>query len=342
MIARQFVGRTKGTLLKPEGQMTFRLLVGLITLAIALSAVAQSDSDGELLHHRDKLFGIHAREQQVFVVGYPGRFLRSSDAGKTWKISDIGTREALMGIDFGDGNRGVIVGRNGLVLLSEDAGQTWQKIKTEVAEPLFAVDMIDGQYAFAVGHFNTILHSRDGGKSWVKQQFPLPDDAPDEPGLHAVHFVDPQQGWIVGEFGTIIHTTDGGSTWSSQASGVGTSLYDVQFFDAQNGIVVGAEGVLLTTGDGGQSWVRGDTGTRQHLFAVHGTASGALRAVGQEGVFISREKTGEPVAKRPLAIYTWLDNVHFFNAREGVVVGGRGHLMRTADGGRTWQQLCAQ
>ena len=51
---------------------------------VALMTAGQASKTGlESLSHRDKLYDIHAWGHEVLVVGYPGRILRSSDAGKT-------------------------------------------------------------------------------------------------------------------------------------------------------------------------------------------------------------------------------------------------------------------
>lgn len=316
----------------------------LFLILMSVSVVGGSSGVLESLDHRDKLYDIIQQGQNLWIVGYPGRLLSSSDAGKTWSLKSVGSREALMAIDFADEKIGVIVGRSGTILRTDDGGKTWKPVKTEIKEPLFDVDMVNASVGFAAGHFNTIVQTKDGGVTWKKQFYELPEDAEDEPGLHAVSFVDEQRGWIVGEFGTIIHTEDGGDTWKAQESGVSLSLYDVHFKDAQNGRAVGAGGTVLRTADGGVTWTQtGEGGPEQeHLFAFHEAADGYLRAVGQEGMFLEQAPGQERLIKRPIKIYTWLDSVTFLNSKVGFAIGGRGHIMATSDGGRTWKRLSGQ
>ena len=101
---------------------------------------------------------------------------------------------------------------------------------------------------------------------------------------------------------------------------------------------MGAKGTVIKTQDGGQNWTETTTGGPEHLFSMHVDKKGTARAVGQEGVFVdqlSSEKTSRHLTK----IYTWLDSVFFFNDKEGLAVGGRGFVLRTEDGGRSWKRL---
>ena len=318
-------------------------------ILILLSASVAGGSPGssgvlESLDHRDKLYDIVQQGKSLWIVGYPGRLLRSPDEGQTWSLVEIESKEALMAIDFADDKNGVIVGRSGTILRTTDGGQKWTLVKTEIKEPLFDLDMVNASVGFAVGHFNTILSTSDGGATWKNQFYELPEDAEDEPGLHAVSFVDPQNGWIAGEFGTILHTSDGGTTWQSQQSGTSLSLYDVHFKDALNGRAVGAGGTVLGTVDGGVTWtMTGDVDPEHpHLFAFHESPDGHLRAVGQEGMFLEQAPLQKSLKKSPMKIYTWLDSVTFLNSKTGFAIGGRGHIMTTADGGRTWKRLSGQ
>ena len=115
---------------------------------VALIAAGSTIKTGlESLDHRDKLYDIHVQGKNVLVVGYPGRILRSSDAGMTWKVETASTREALLAVDFGDELSGIIVGRGGLAMRTKDGGKSWARAKTDVAEPLFDVDMVDSKKA---------------------------------------------------------------------------------------------------------------------------------------------------------------------------------------------------
>ena len=112
--------------------------IGALTLTLSFLSVSTSalgsPSGLETVDHRDKLYDIFGQGETLWMVGYPGRLLKSSDRGKTWAIQSIKSKEALMAIDFADDNNGLIVGRGGTVLKTADGGKTWSPVKTEITD----------------------------------------------------------------------------------------------------------------------------------------------------------------------------------------------------------------
>ena len=123
--------------------------------------------------------------------------------------------------------------------------------------------------------------------------------------LYGVHFVDEMTGWAVGS-DVMMATTDGGETWEMQF-GPAEHLRDVQFLDQSTGWAVGSdeEYPFNSTSDGGKNW----TGM-------------------QLGDFITNSSLGTGA---------FLHAVHFLDANTGWVVGGGGIVLKTSDGGATWE-----
>jgi photosystem II stability/assembly factor-like uncharacterized protein len=142
------------------------------------------------------------------------------------------------------------------------------------------------------------------------------------PSLQAIQFVDASHGWAAGN-GRILATSDGGHSWTRQYTGP-AALYQVDFTDAAHGWAVGKNALLRTT-DGGATWTA--------------AAEPALSA------------------SRPGTQCQGIDTVHFVSPSVGyAVAGGAGgagapvlgslsgpvsgsQLLRTTDGGQSWQQL---
>lgn len=73
--------------------------------------------------------------------------------------------------------------------------------------------------------------------------------------LTRVRFLDARHGWIVGYASTVLASQDGGASWQLQHYDAdGRALHDVLFVDPQHGIAVGAYGTLMQTNDGGAHW----------------------------------------------------------------------------------------
>ncbi len=329
----------------------------LLTFVVLLLFGTVSVADPlEEISHRDKLYAITARGDDVFVTGYPGLLLVSRDRGKSFQAIDPGTRNALFSIDISASGRGVIVGRGGMVLVTDDGGKSWQHKKSGVHEHLFGVALTPAGGAWAVGNFGTVIHSPDGGESWQTQEYDAGPPATEEGSggvvstaeeenqgaagearLNAVAFADEQQGWIVGEFGMVLHTVDGGSSWKRQPSASGKLLFCLLALDSDRVLAAGSEGTLMETSDGGSHWRLVHTGVSEHILGLWQQGS-SLFLVGRDGLIIRRGKDGRFEHLRS-GLYTWLNAVRFLDARLGFAVGGRGYLLQTSDGGESWRRL---
>lgn len=172
-------------------------------------------------------------------------------------------------------------------------------------------------------HGQVIFHTADGGLHWESQyeRAPMMDALFSWFRLYGVSFVDSSNGWACGEshlfrnldnryHNAILHTADGGQTWQEQGlditGDVNKRFWGVQFLDALEGWAVqtyhsGGFIYLAHTLDGGQSWNWVNTGIAGDLPFQGGLC--------------------------------------FTDSRHGWVVGGRGNVLYTGDGGASWQDL---
>ena len=163
-------------------------------------------------------------------------------------------------------------------------------------------------------------------------------------------FGDAGRGFIVGSHGLILRTVDGGAYWTQVASPVSDTLSSISFADALHGVIGGGAGVILTTSDGGLRWQRRDSTTAQRL--LKGQALNALNyfAVGAFGTFLSSGDGGVTWHAHKLPwdqlvsrltdefghIEPNLNAVWFVTPQRGWIVGEFGLVLRTDDGGTTW------
>lgn len=242
----------------------------------------------------------------------------SHDQGETWNT--LGTASpfrcyvtsACLG--FRDLGTGFILSESGRVAWTRDGGKTWG----DSSQPLFPLHQTG--LDFNSVHFPTsdtgyvaggnrvtgaFFRTTDGGAHWTEHPaLPLP--------LLAVQFPRPLQGVAAGgatdslgrDRGILLHSTDGGITWKDKSEATETTLRAIHFPTLRTGFVVGNRGVVRVTRDSGHSWTSLESGTTVDLHAVH---------------FLD-EKTGFIGGARP-------DRA------------GEGLLMRTLDGGKTWQRI---
>jgi len=165
----------------------------------------------------------------------------------------------------------------------------------------FGVHFIDDKRGWIVGNCGLALMTPDGGISWEKINIA-------NQNFKDIYFVG-ENGWIVGDGGLILHTSDGGINWTRQQSNIKNPLTSVFFLDKENGFAVGTDGMILTTSDGGASW----------------------KAIDIDWTSIISE---ELISNGIICINLY--DVFFSNKLCGWIVGDCGTVLKSVDGGETW------
>lgn len=317
----------------------FSFLVSLLLTAhfIRNSASAAQFKEPALT---ENFYAVSVVGDHAWIVGYYGTILHTSNRGQSWQKQKSSTLNALFASHFLDRQRGWIAGSYGTLLRTEDGGEHWRQVPTGTNEHLLRITFIDEQSGWAVGSRALLLRTLNGGRTWSKTQLAGDFTVGD------IRFIDLQRGWLAGEFGVLYRTDDGGDTWSKQtspievafASGENRNLFALLFPDRTSGFAFGLDGVILK-GVGGANWqvVRDKgSGSSHHLFAA--TAHNEqLWAVGERGMFLQAAADG--LHWRPVKAVTprlSLNGIGFGANGLGLVVGNRGAVLRSDNGGATW------
>ena len=153
--------------------------------------------------------------------------------------------------------------------------------------------------------------------------------------------------------GIVARTRDGGLTWEYQTGIIrkrsGTHTIDmnaVHFLDETRGVIAAEAGTILNTGDGGAIWKRvpptGPVYARNRDIDFVGMADGWI--IGRQGVLktedagLTWKRIDEDNGSSGNAVGWALDMV---DAQRGWMVGKHGLVMRTDDGGYTWEDVPA-
>ena len=216
-----------------------------------------------------------------------------------------------------------------------------------------------------------ILANSVAGQTYTWKQL---DTAPYPGKQDDISFINENMGWYVNGYGRIYHTTDGGVTWKKQFEQEGTFFRTITFLDENIGFAgtVGTDYFpnvtdsipLYGTQDGGKTWtpvayqgpyVKGLCGmdvvkepfinhgvldTRYHLFAVGRVGGPANMLASHDG--------GKTWIATPLNDRTsMLLDIKMLNKQEGIACGASSEdvtqshalILRTTDGGQTWQKV---
>jgi photosystem II stability/assembly factor-like uncharacterized protein len=136
----------------------------------------------------------------------------------------------------------------------------------------------------------------------------------------------------VGRMGGIYYSDDAGGRWTQAKVPLSVDLTSAYFATPRRGWATGHDGIVLRTTDGGASWVRVLDGRKAARLML--AYYRKRQAAGDAGVATAAEESRRFVEEdgaRP-----FLD-VHFEDERRGYVVGAWGLILRTEDGGDSWE-----
>lgn len=118
-------------------------------------------------------------------------------------------------------------------------------------------------------------------------------------------------------------------------------LFDVKIRSDGHGLIAGLGGVILRSDDWGRTWTYAESDSRQAFFAV-GHGAGRLVAVGEKG--LKRvSKDGGRTWQRPRQgfppIVSFMRDLVFPTDARGWIVGAESMVLRSSDGGLTWEEV---
>ena len=192
-----------------------------------------------------------------------------------------------------------------------------------------------GQSGLAVGLAGTVLTTEDAGKSWQ-------DGAVgDSKALLGVS-CGQKASIAVGQAGLIMRKAGDGD-WANVDSGTDQRLLSVSANESGLAVVVGGFGTVLKSTDNGLTWaplsfdweaILNDF-YEPHIYDVSISTDGIITLVGEFDLVLRSADQGESwdvVNKGDTSLFA----LHFRDASTGFAVGQDGKVVKTLDGGLTW------
>jgi photosystem II stability/assembly factor-like uncharacterized protein len=239
-------------------------------------------------------------EKFGMLCGNNGCIVKTTDGGTTWKILQAPntTNAVFTSIAVIDTNIAVVVGNSGLILRTIDGGDHWSRIPFEISLILTNIRKLRPSFLTAVGYNGTLIKSADSGLSW--QKIALKADNLIINNIYGQVFFDDNHATLIGELGLIIHTNDGGKTWVKQKL---------------------TDSMILTT----------------RLRSIDGKNFNVMASVGEYGYFVYTSDAGTHWTSMTLGTNEHILSVFFIDKYHAMAVGTAGVIVRTSDGGITWE-----
>jgi photosystem II stability/assembly factor-like uncharacterized protein len=199
-----------------------------------------------------------------------------------------------------DGARGYAAGDFGTILVTDDSGGTWSGAATGVTQSLDRISIVDNDSVVVSGGC-TVRRSDDGGQTFTRVPWTA-SDAQCAARVLVPDFSVDGSGYLLLDDGSVLRTADGGRTWSRRTAVPGTRAAGEAFAPLDVAFTSPTEGVAATSQG-----------------RLYRTTDGA------ESWTLVREFAGG------------VKGLHFVTPTVGFAVG-TGSVLRTGDGGATWEQ----
>lgn len=250
-----------------------------------------------------------------------------------WRSINSNVSSHLNDLFFTNNTDAYIVGANGVILKSTDKGETYISIPSGTTETINSVFFKNSTSGFCVGNNGLILNTFNAGLSWSNVSISGLSNH-----LKSVFFLNENVGFIVGYNGTLFKTLNGGASWFNIApTGSSNDNYNaVYFFDSNNGYVVGNNGKFIMTQDGGSNWFIPYTSFTIDLTDIIFVNANKGFVIGSNQIF---ETTNGGYSWYSYNTYpTLYQDITFHNSQVGFAVGFYGTIMKTVNGGTSWQK----
>jgi photosystem II stability/assembly factor-like uncharacterized protein len=288
-----------------------------------------------------------------FAVGAQGTIWKTGDGGRSWQPLASGVTCSLQSACFLTDQAGWVAGSeispftgldSGVLLFTEDGGKSWKRLGEGVLPPIVYVKFFGLDEGVVVGRPTSeipsgILKTADGGKSWQ------PVIGSTEATWRTGFFADPEVGLVAGPEGRVSLVGENQLLASKLPPQGLRTIRSITLSADDSGWLAGDGGLLLRTTSGGVVWESPERMLPDELrlgmdFRSVESRGNNVWLVGSPGSVVWHSRDAGRSWQRYLTGQTTpLNSIRFVNESIGIAVGEFGTILRTEDGGQTWQTV---
>jgi photosystem II stability/assembly factor-like uncharacterized protein len=287
-------------------------------------------------------------DKNVGWVGMDKSLYHTVDGGATWEVTNF--EKPIYRINFIDSLTGWAMSYQG-IYRTIDGGQSWHYSSAGIGDPYFSLNdikMIDenrgwmsGSYTGVHSFFSSLLFkTTDGGLSW-RESLSIDGIILGREFYSDIEFASENMGWFLVN-GDVYRTTDRGFSWN-QVSRINPNVVHINSIGESCLWGAGSYGILYGSTDSGLTWSKQHTGTIAAFYKVF-FLNRDIGFVGGVRTFLRTTNGGEVWEEFNIDnfgdSYFSIGSMWFTDSLRGWIgynlVPGRGGLLNTTDGGRTW------
>jgi len=292
----------------------------------------------------------YINENTIYAAGdLPGgAFIKSTDGGINWTLTSLslpylfgGSVDLVRSMSFINSNTGFIVTDFATILKTTDSGISWKRDSTfrpsyTKLSVMYDVNISGMEKISISGGGGSVFISDNAGVDWSVKSGNMNS-------LRDCKFADSKTGIAVGEKGEFIKSTDGGSGWV-KGNSFTTKFLNTAFLINENiYYAAGDSGAIFRTSDGGIHWSDQTNYKKYDIQSIYFTDE-------NNGMVAGGYQDGERafIYKTTNAGTNWfeaydslglgqLNSLTFVNELSGYCAGNNGNILRTYDGGYSWE-----
>ena len=259
-----------------------------------------------------------------------------------WQIITVPSDAKLLDIGFTDNpQHGYLVGSAATLLETKDGGETWKPLALQLDDAKYRFNSVSfsGKEGWIVGEPGLVLHTTDEGATWSR--IAVSEKLPGGP--ISILALGKNSAEMATDVGAIYKTTDGGQNWKAQVEQAVGVLRNIKRSPDGKYVGVSAKGNFYSAWEPGQTaWVPHNRNSSRRVENMGFTDKGQLWMLARGGQvqFNDPEKPEEWLeAQYPEVSTSWgLLDLAYRTPEEMWLGGGSGNLLRSPDGGKTWEK----